>query len=124
MQSRRIALGFAVAILFAVAAQPGFAQNADASIDAIHDEIRALKDGAEEAFNAIGRSGKDGDIESILQYVHDDIVLVAMNGDTARRRRPALSLAGQSCEYPGCFRTTHAGWGRNDNDENTRSGSL
>jgi len=83
MQSRRIALGFAVAILFAVAAQPGFAQNADASIDAIHDEIRALKDGAEEAFNAIGRSGKDGDIESILQYVHDDIVLVAMNGDTA-----------------------------------------
>ena len=83
MQTGRIAPGFAAAIVFAVAMQSGFAQESDASIDAIHDEIRALKNGAEEAFNAVGSSGKDGDIDSVLQYVHDDIVLVAMNGETA-----------------------------------------
>lgn len=82
MQIRIIALGIAAAILFASAARPLNAQQPDAANEAVHDEIRALKNGAEEAFNLIGSSGSDGDIEPILQYVHDDFVLVAMNGET------------------------------------------
>ena len=82
MQIRIIAPGIAAAILFAGAAQPLNAQQPDAAIDAVHEEIRALKSGAEEAFNLIGSSGSAGDIETILEYVHDDIVLVAMNGET------------------------------------------
>jgi ketosteroid isomerase-like protein len=61
---------------------PLYAEESDAAIDAIHDEIRALKVGVEEAFNLIGRSGKDGDIEPILEFIHDNFALVAMNGDT------------------------------------------
>lgn len=81
MQTITTKLALAAALLLTVASQVVIAQESDASIDAIHDEIRALKKGAEEAFNAIGRSGTEGDVESILQYVHDDVVLAAMNGD-------------------------------------------
>ncbi|NIV18359.1 MAG: DUF4440 domain-containing protein [Woeseiaceae bacterium] len=76
-------LALAAAMLLGAATQPLFAQEQDAAIEAIHDEIRALKRGAEEAFNEIGSSGRDGNIEPLLQYVHDDVVLVAMNGDTS-----------------------------------------
>lgn len=69
-------------ILCAVLMKPLYAEESDTAIDAIHDEIRALKRGVEEAFNLLGRSGKDGDIEPILEFVHDNFVLVAMNGDT------------------------------------------
>jgi len=78
----KIALRLFTALLCAGAASPLLAEEMDAATAAIHDEIRALKRGAEEAFNEIGRSGADGDIEKILQYVDDDIVLVAMNGAT------------------------------------------
>jgi ketosteroid isomerase-like protein len=83
MQTRRLSPWLAIATVFAVYAQPGFTQESETSIDAIHNEFRALKNGAEEAFNVIGSSGKDGDIEPLLQYVHDDIVLVAMNGEVS-----------------------------------------
>lgn len=76
-----ITLGIVTLILCAGVAQRLYAKESDAALEAIHDELRALKDGAEEAFNLIGRSGKDGDIEPILEFVHDNFVLVAMNGD-------------------------------------------
>lgn len=81
MNKKDIALALAAVTLLAVAVQPALAQDQGAAVAAIHDEIRALKAGAEEAFNAIGSSGKDGDIESIIQYVDDNVVLAAMNGD-------------------------------------------
>lgn len=81
LKKKNVALALVAALLLGVAAQPLFAQEQDAGTEAIHDEIRALKSGAEEAFNAIGSSGAEGNIESILQYVHDDVVLAAMNGD-------------------------------------------
>lgn len=83
LKTKNVAVVLAGTVLLGSAVQPLFAQEQDAGIEAIHDEIRALKNGAEEAFNAIGRSGKDGDIESILQYVHDNVVLVAMNGEVS-----------------------------------------
>lgn len=81
LKKKNVAAALVAALLLGVAAQPLFAQEQDAGVEAIHDEIRALKSGAEEAFNAIGRSGAEGNVESILQYVHDDVVLAAMNGD-------------------------------------------
>jgi len=74
-------LGIVATVLSVMFVQPLHALESDAALEAVHDEIRALKDGVEEAFNLIGRSGKDGDIEPILEFVHDDFVLVAMNGD-------------------------------------------
>ena len=74
-------LGIVTTVLSVMFMQPLYALESDAALEAVHDELRALKDGAEEAFNLIGRSGKDGDIEPILEFVHDDFVLVAMNGD-------------------------------------------
>ena len=74
-------LGIVMTALSVMFMQPLCAQESDAALEAVHDELRALKDGLEEAFNSIGRSGKDGDIEPILEFVHDNFVLVAMNGD-------------------------------------------
>lgn len=71
-----------IAVLCTGAAMPLAAQELDPAVEATHDEIRALKSGVEEAFNLIGSSGADGDIEPLLQFVHDDVVLVAMNGET------------------------------------------
>ena len=81
MLKKNVAVALATAVLLSGAVQPLFAQEQDAGVEAIHDEIRALKKGAEEAFNAIGSAGAEGNVESILQYVHDDVVLAAMNGD-------------------------------------------
>ena len=61
-------------VLCAGIAMPLAAQEADPAVEATHNEIRLLKSGVEEAFNAIGSSGADGDIEPLLQYVHDDVV--------------------------------------------------
>lgn len=64
---------------------PAAAQDAqpDASppeLEATHAALRALKQEAEGAFNEIGRSGELADIEGLLDLVHDDFVLAAMNG--------------------------------------------
>lgn len=52
----------------------------DARIEAIHNELRALKKKAEAAFNALGESGNESDLETLLDNVHDDAVLIGMNG--------------------------------------------
>jgi ketosteroid isomerase-like protein len=52
-------------------------------IQAAHNELRALKQGAEEAFNRLGMSGNREDLDKLLAFVTDDIVLVPMNGQIA-----------------------------------------
>lgn len=59
------------------------AGRADDATEAIHNELRALRDGIIEAFNKLGVSGKEEDLEAVLRYVHKDLVLNAMNGDTS-----------------------------------------
>ena len=59
------------------------AGRADDATEAIHNELRALRDGITEAFNKLGASGKEEDLGAVLQYVHKDVVLNAMNGDTS-----------------------------------------
>jgi len=82
MHTATMILALAATLLLAPFAQRANAQSPDAAEQATHDEIRALKAGAEEAFNALGSAGRNGDIEPLLAYVHDKIVLVPMNGET------------------------------------------
>ena len=53
-----------------------------AAIEETHRQLRALKDGAEAAFNKMGESGSTDHLAPLIDYVHDSIVLVAMNGET------------------------------------------
>ena len=48
--------------------------------EAVHDELRALKSGIEAAFNEVGASRKREDLDAVLGYVSDRVVLTAMNG--------------------------------------------
>ena len=56
------------------------AQLSGSETEEAHNALRVLKNGAEAAFNEMGRSGKVEDLNKILEYVHDDVVLAAMNG--------------------------------------------
>lgn len=47
---------------------------------AAHEALRALKQGAETAFNKLGETGDEKHLETLLELVHDDVVLTAMNG--------------------------------------------
>lgn len=58
---------------------PSIALGAEAN-EATHNELRALKDGITTAFNKLGASGKEEDLDGILQYAHKNVVLNAMNG--------------------------------------------
>lgn len=49
--------------------------------EAVHEALRAVKAGIEEAFNRAGESALAEDFEAVLEYVHDDAVLTAMNGE-------------------------------------------
>ena len=51
--------------------------------EAIHNELRALRDGISSAFNRLGSSGEEKDLDAVLQYVHKNVVLNAMNGERA-----------------------------------------
>ena len=50
-------------------------------VEATHDALRALRREVEASFNAAGRSGKLEDFQGVLDRVHDNAVLAAMNGD-------------------------------------------
>jgi ketosteroid isomerase-like protein len=52
-------------------------------VQATHEQLRALKNGAQDAFNRLGASGSREHLDKLLEFVSDDIVLVAMNGQTA-----------------------------------------
>ena len=61
-------------------AQPNASPEED---EATHEALRALKREAEEAFNVMGQSGELTDLQKLLDLVHEDIVLAAMNGEFA-----------------------------------------
>lgn len=64
-------------------------EEAPAPVDeeAIHDALRALKKGAEETFNRLGSTGDRKELESLLDYVHEDIILLPMNGSQVVGKR-------------------------------------
>lgn len=49
--------------------------------EAVHETLRTLKREAEASFNKAGKSGKLEDLQGLLDYLHDNVVLAAMNGD-------------------------------------------
>lgn len=51
--------------------------------EAVHNDLRALKDGVSAAFNKLGASGKEEDLDALLRYAHKNVVLNAMNGVSA-----------------------------------------
>ena len=61
-------------------ARPG--RGADAA-EATHNELRALRDGISNAFNRLGSGGDEKELDAVLQYVHKNVVLNAMNGERA-----------------------------------------
>jgi ketosteroid isomerase-like protein len=78
-----LALVIAAAGIPLAARTPTSALMVQDEVQATHDELRALKKGAEEAFNRLGMSGNREDLDRLLAFVADDIVLVPMNGQTA-----------------------------------------
>jgi ketosteroid isomerase-like protein len=53
------------------------------TVEATHNQLRALRDGISGAFNRLGSSGDEKDLDAVLQFVHKNVVLNAMNGDRA-----------------------------------------
>ncbi|MEP6732306.1 MAG: nuclear transport factor 2 family protein [bacterium] len=51
---------------------------------ATHQELIALRIGMQNAFNKMGASGKAEDMQALLEYVHPDMILTAMNGQSVR----------------------------------------
>jgi hypothetical protein len=72
----------AFAVLAVFLSETAAAQDDQAAIDATHEQLRALKNGAQAAFNALGESGKMEELMPLLALVDENIVLVAMNGET------------------------------------------
>lgn len=94
---------FAVCAATLAVAAPIYAQQAEtaASVGATHEALRVLKQEAEDAFNAMGRSGELSDLERLLDLVHDDIVLAAMNGRIARGKDGIIEYFMASMTGPG-----------------------
>ncbi|MEO7297187.1 MAG: nuclear transport factor 2 family protein [Verrucomicrobiota bacterium] len=51
---------------------------------AIHDELIAFRIAIQAAFNKVGESGKAEDMAPLLELVHPDVILTAMNGQSVR----------------------------------------
>jgi ketosteroid isomerase-like protein len=51
---------------------------------AAHQELIALRIAMQAAFNKMGASGKREDMEALLPFVHPDVILTAMNGESVR----------------------------------------
>lgn len=77
---RSVTIQLALVALLAIAA-PRLA--AAESMEETHKELRVLKDGVSAAFNKLGTSGKEEDLDGVLQYAHKNVVLNAMNGARA-----------------------------------------
>jgi ketosteroid isomerase-like protein len=79
---------------------PAPAPAAQEDVQATHDQLRALKSGAQEAFNRLGASGRREDLDKLLDFVTDDIVLVAMNGQTAVGKKGIVDYFTRSMTGP------------------------
>jgi len=66
-------------VLLCLAALPVSSQAPPAKDEAVHNELRALRDGLVDAMNK-------GDIERQLTYLHPNIVVTALNGEVSRGR--------------------------------------
>jgi uncharacterized protein (TIGR02246 family) len=58
--------------------------------EATHEALRTLKREVEAAFNKAGRSGDIKDFQGVMNYVHDNAVLVAMNGDIVAGKKQII----------------------------------
>jgi ketosteroid isomerase-like protein len=66
-------------VFLCLAALPVSSQAPPAKDEAVHNELRALRDGLVDAMNK-------GDIERQLTYLHPNIVVTALNGEVSRGR--------------------------------------
>ena len=85
-------------LLSALAAVPNPLQNED---QAVHDQLRALKAGIEAAFNEVGASAKREDLDAVLDFVTDDVVLTAMNGQCAVGKQGLVEYFERTMVGPG-----------------------
>jgi len=69
----------AAVVLLCLAALPTSSQAPPAKDEAVHNELRALRDGLVDAINK-------GDIERQLTYLHPNVVVTALNGEVSRGR--------------------------------------
>jgi ketosteroid isomerase-like protein len=69
----------AAVVFLCLAALPVSSQAPPAKDEAVHNELRALRDGLVDAMNK-------GDIERQLTYLHPNIVVTALNGEVSRGR--------------------------------------
>ena len=69
----------AAVVLLCLAALPASSQAPPAKDEAVHNELRALRDGLVDAINK-------GDIERQLTYLHPNVVVTALNGEVSRGR--------------------------------------
>ena len=69
----------AAVVLLCLAALPVSSQAPPAKDEAVHNELRALRDGLVDAINK-------GDIERQLTYLHPNVVVTALNGEVSRGR--------------------------------------
>jgi ketosteroid isomerase-like protein len=69
----------AAVVFLCLAALPASSQAPPARDEAVHNELRALRDGLVEAMNK-------GDIDRQLIYLHPNIVVTALNGEVSRGR--------------------------------------
>lgn len=67
---------------------------------AAHEALRALKQGAETAFNKLGETGDEKYLETLLEFVHDDVVLSAMNGVQAVGKQGLIDYYKKSMTGP------------------------
>lgn len=69
----------AAVMFLSLAALPALSQALSPKDEAVHNELRALRDGLVDAMNK-------GDIERQLTYLHPNIVVTALNGEVSRGR--------------------------------------
>jgi ketosteroid isomerase-like protein len=69
-------------------------------VQATHEALRALKNGAQAAFNRVGMSGSREDLEKLLDFVADGVILVPMNGQTAIGKQGIIDYFGRTMTGP------------------------
>jgi hypothetical protein len=68
--------------------------------DATHEALRTLKREAEASFNKAGKSGKLEDLQGLLDYLHDNVVLAAMNGDIVVGKKSVIEYFNRKLTGP------------------------
>lgn len=77
------ALASTLVLALPAAAQDAPPIPADGPDAATHQALRALREGVTEAFNRLGTGQHPEAMPKLLEFLHDGVVLVAMNGETS-----------------------------------------